>query len=110
MPPTQTRDIYAALDDYARNWLRVEFTREGKELLTFLAQYEIMIEDGVYPVVRFDGAHGFAHRDLLNRRGDVIDKYELPGNPSFGQALEIGRRDILANWQLYRANFLRGDV
>ena len=109
MPPTQAKDIYVPLDDHARNWIRVEFVREGKQLITFLAQYEILIGDEVYPVVRYDGAHGYAHRDLLNRRGDLIDKQELPGNPSFRDALEFGRRDILANWRRYRANFLRGE-
>jgi hypothetical protein len=74
MAPTQAKEIYLALDDHARNWIRIEFTREGKKLLTFLAQYEIVIEDQIYPVVRYDGVHGFAHRDLLNRRGEVIAK------------------------------------
>ena len=108
MAPTQAKDIYIALDDHAHNWLRIKFVRAGKDLVIFLAQYEILIGEEVYPVVRYDGAHGFAHRDLLDRRGDVIDKQPLLGNPSFAEALDIGRHDILANWRQYRANFLRG--
>ncbi len=65
------------LDPLSRDrleWLRVRLTAERGEVLSFTAQYET-IEDGErLAVVRYETAHGFAHIDILNRRGDVVEK------------------------------------
>ena len=34
-----------------------------------MVQYETKIGDSWYPVVRYDTAHGVAHKDVLNHRG-----------------------------------------
>ena len=33
-------------------------------------QYETRLEGKWFPVVRYDTEHGFAHRDLLDKKGD----------------------------------------
>jgi hypothetical protein len=58
-------------------------------------------------VARYDGAHGFAHRDLLDREGRVVDKRAIPGGPTYGEALQIGRQDFTANWRRYRDAFIQ---
>ena len=103
-----TKAHEVALDDYARNWLRIEFTTEGGQVKAFLAQYETTSSGKRVPVVRYDGVHGVAHRDLLSRQGDLIEKQWLPANLSFGEALQVGEQDIRANWRRYRAAFFRG--
>lgn len=40
-------------------------------LMFFRVQYETQIGNVWYPVVRYDTAHGFAHRDILNLKGEV---------------------------------------
>ena len=94
------------LDDEAREWLRVRIDTEGGDVVAFTVQYETTIGDERAPVVRYDGAHGFAHRDRLDRRGDVVEKHRLPGDPTFKEALDIGVRDLRANWRRYRTAFL----
>ncbi len=94
------------LDDEAQEWLRLRITTEGGRVVAFTAQYETTLGGKRTPITRYDGAHGYAHRDLLDRRGRVIDKWQLPGNPTYKEALEFGRRDLLANWRRYRAGFL----
>ncbi|MDL1964286.1 MAG: hypothetical protein LWW98_08155 [Deltaproteobacteria bacterium] len=42
----------------------------------FRVQYETKINQIWYPVVRYDTAHGFAHRDLLNLRN--VDELTSP--------------------------------
>ena len=98
-----------AIDDHAQEWLRVRVDTKGGRVEHFTVQYETTIAGKRTPVARFDNAHGYAHRDLLDRRGRVIDKQPLPGNPPFNQALQIGRQDLLANWRRYRADFLGED-
>ena len=92
-----------------REWLRVRIATEKGNVVAFTVQYETTIDGERVPVARYDSAHDFAHRDLLDRRGRVIDKRPIPGNPTFKEGLEIGRRDLLDNWRRYRANFL-GDA
>ncbi len=103
------REYEVPLDDEAREWLRLRITTEGGGVVAFTAQYETTLAGRRTPIVRYDGAHGYAHRDLLDRRGRVVDKRPLPGNPTYKEALEIGRRDLLDNWSAYRRAFLEED-
>ncbi len=45
--------------------------KEGVKMVFFRVQYETKINNIWYPVVRYDTAHGFVHRDLLSFKGDV---------------------------------------
>jgi hypothetical protein len=99
-------DYSLSLDDDRLDWVRVRFHTEGQTVTRFAVQYETTIDGKRVPVVRYDAAHGFAHRDLLNRRGDVIDKQPLAG--TYDEALTFGVQDVQANWQDYREAFFRG--
>jgi hypothetical protein len=85
--------------------MRVRFATLAGKVVTFTVQYETTIADVRVPVVRYDNAHGFPHRDELNRRGLIRRKTEMAGNPDAGTALTIGQRDIQENWQRYRRAF-----
>lgn len=39
------------------------------DVLRFVIQYETRLEGKWLPVVRYDTEHGFAHRDLLDKKG-----------------------------------------
>ena len=107
MPRREYRREYGVeLDDEAREWLRLRIDTEGGDVVAFTVQYETTIAGERTPVARYDGAHGHAHRDRLDRRGRVVEKTPLAGNPTFKEALEIGRRDLLANCRRHRAAFL----
>jgi len=77
------------------------------QVVTFMVQLEVEVEKGVWkPVVRYDCAHNFAHRDRYNLKGDR-DKEEL--RLSYADSLDLADRDINDNWDLYQERFLRGD-
>jgi hypothetical protein len=40
-----------------------------KTITDFVVQYEIFINDKWCPVVRYDTAHGYAHKDLIHPDG-----------------------------------------
>ena len=46
--------------------------QEKGKIVFFRIQYETKIQNTWYPVIRYDSAHGFAHRDVLNIRGEII--------------------------------------
>ena len=70
-------------------------------------EVEVEVEDGSWkPVVRYDCAHGIAHRDRYNLGGEQ-DKQEIP--LSYAESLDFADKDINDNWDNYRERFLRGD-
>lgn len=71
----------------------------------FVVQLEIEIDGQLFPVVRYDCAHGQPHRDILDASGHVIAKEWLQYRRD--AALAHAHRDLRANWRQYREDFLR---
>jgi hypothetical protein len=100
-------DFDDPLDEFALEWIRFRFTTEGNSVTVFTVQYETTLAGERVPVVRYDSAHGFAHRDVLDRDGAVIEKVVLGEGVTFADALSIGQQDIRTNWRAYRTAFFR---
>ena len=94
------------LDEEAQNWYRFRVMTDRGRVIQFAAQYETTIAGRRFPVVRFDNAHGFAHRDRLDRRGNVVEKFPLTTASTPADAIRIGEQDIRTNWRRYRQEFL----
>jgi len=84
---------------------RTRHVRIGNKIIEFVVQYEIKINNEWYPVVRYDSSHGFAHKDRLSYKGEVI-KERLPFS-DFNLALTFAEKDLKDNWQKYREHFLK---
>jgi hypothetical protein len=93
------------LDNAEFEWMRMRLTTVRGRVVTYTVQYETTLGDQRVPVVRFDNAHGFPHRDLLDRTGRIIEKRPIPGNPSPALALAQGELEIRTNSPRYRAAF-----
>ena len=87
--------------------LRHEHRRVGKRIVSFAVQLEVRHpRQGMWlGVVRYDTAHGFAHRDLLRPDGSAI-KTPL-GLGDWNVALTVATDDLKANWRWYREQFLK---
>lgn len=59
-------------------------------------------------MVRYDCAHDFVHRDVLNHRGNVVDKQPVLDQLDRNAALEDALLDLNTNWEQYVARFLAG--
>jgi hypothetical protein len=57
------------------------------------------------PVVRYDTAHGYAHKDLINPDG--TKEKILMGDAGYNELLAEADKDINQNWPRYRERFLR---
>jgi hypothetical protein len=76
------------------------------QVVAFMVRLEVEGEKDVWrPVLRYDCAHDFAHRDRYNLRGEQ-DKEEL--FLSYADALTLADQDINNNWPVYQERFLRG--
>jgi len=86
-----------------RNRYRHFHHSEGKTIVKFRVQYEAFIEGAWHAIVRYDSAHGFAHRDLLHPDGTKT-KTSLQ-HLDFAGALTRGERDLKRNWASYRKGY-----
>jgi hypothetical protein len=84
--------------------LRCAYHRTGREISQFTVQLEILVRDAWLPIVRYDNAHGFCHRDTLHPDG-TQDKTALffgDTNETFTFAIE----DLRTNWENHRDRFV----
>ena len=80
-------------------------TERGR-VVAFMVQLEVEVEKDLWrPVLRYDCAHDFAHRDRYNLHGEQ-DKEAL--SLSYADVLTFADQDINNNWPIYRERFLRG--
>lgn len=77
---------------------RVRFESKEKRVLHFTVQLEFLYEDNWRPVVRYDTADGYAHRDMVCPR-----RRKLPMVASnYNEALDLAIDDIKQRGYLYR--------
>jgi hypothetical protein len=66
---------------------------------------EIYVKDKWQPIVRYDTAHRFVHKDIIHANGT---SEKLPLHISnFKEALNFSDKDLKANWRMYREQFLK---
>jgi len=86
------------------NILRVRFELDRGQVVSFVVQLECFLADaGWLAIVRYDTAHGFAHRDKMHPR-DETEKTEIPVR-SYKEGLNYATDDLKANWREYRRRY-----
>lgn len=70
----------------------------------FAVQLEILIGENWQPILRYDGSHGFAHRDVYETAGR---KRKEALGLDLRDALTLADRDIDRNWGRYADAFIR---
>jgi len=63
-------EFLSPLDNQNLNRLRVRLITENGELTDIMYQFESLIHTKWTSIVRYDCAHGFFHRDVLQPNGD----------------------------------------
>ena len=99
----RTAEFRRLLDN--ENAARVRFDVERGRVSYFLVPLECLIEDKWHPVVRFDTAHGFAHRDVMHADGDTEKTMMAVGDNN--EALTFAIDDLTKNWEAYRRRYER---
>jgi len=85
--------------------IRCWYRRRRRRIVQYTVQLEIRHAERWQPVVRYDNAHGFCHRDTLHADGtqDKTPVYYGSANETFTRAIQ----DVRANWGAHRDRFLR---
>lgn len=83
--------------------LRVSAQKEKGFIVEFVVQYEAVISGEWQAIVRYDTAHGFAHKDMLRAKAEPVKQplfFE-----SYSLAFTFATHDLKANWRQYRDGF-----
>jgi hypothetical protein len=83
--------------------LRVRISTVGGRVIAFTVQYETLVGDRWFPVVRYDSQHGTPHRDTLDRQGDLVGKLWI--NRTMKDTVQFALADIWENWRHDKAAF-----
>ena len=79
-------------------------TKKGK-VVDFVVQLEIFEKNKWYPVVRYDFAHGFPHRDmLLPTREEEKTPLSLE---TLEQCVQYAEQDLMDRYEWYIERFLK---
>ena len=83
----------------------VHLEREDAPVVEFSVQYRARIQGEWQAIVRFDTAHGYAHKDISRPDGSQ-EAQELKLD-DYGIALTLALRDVKMHWEFYRERYER---
>ena len=84
--------------------LRVNAQKDKGIICEFVVKYETMISEEWQPIVRYDTAHGFAHKDIMKAGGEILKQplfFE-----TYNLAFTYATIDLKANWKKYLDSFI----
>ena len=95
--------VYELLPHEVR--VRCRYKRQARLIAEFTVQLEIQYNDYWRPIVRFDNAHGFCHRDDMHFDGSQSKTVLMVGdvNETFTKAIE----EMHEHWETHRNRFVR---
>jgi len=93
-------NFIVSLSSDHRDRLRVIAFKEKGRIIRFVAQYETFINDEWKEIVRYDTAHGFAHKDIIHSDGSV-EKQPLHFS-DFNTAFTFAIQDLKISWKWYK--------
>jgi hypothetical protein len=99
------KEFYIYLGIQFKDRIRVHLVKDKGEILDLVIQYEAMINGKWVAIVRYDCAHGFFHRDMLQPNGDKEKK--AIETPDLKYAFAFARQDLEDRWEWYKEQYLK---
>lgn len=98
-------EFLSILDKFGHDRLRVCLKVDKGVLIDVVFQYEALIQDRWVPIVRYDCAHGFFHRDILMPNGDK-EKQEIAID-NLKSASNYAEQDLKDRWEWYKERYIK---
>ena len=92
------------LDEDDLEKLRIRIHTNKGQVIDVVVQYESLIENKWTPIVRYDCAHGFFHRDELY---PGLKEKQVISITSLKDAVNYAEQDIKDRWQFYKERYLK---
>ena len=98
-------EFISLLDFQHLNRLRVRLITENGELTDVMYQFESFINNKWVAIFRYDCAHGFFHRDVIQPNGDK--EKQLIEMDSLKSASKYAEQDLKDRWEWYRERYIK---
>ncbi len=102
---SRKKEFTKTLDKFGFERLRVRLTIDKGTITDLVFQYESNIKDEWKPIVRYDIAHGFFHRDFLFPNGEK-EKVRIEIQ-DLKLAAMFAEQDIKDKWEFYKNRYLK---
>lgn len=99
------KEYFKYLDKSEHERLRLIIRTESGKVIDIVVQYETQIKEYWKPVVRYDCAHGFFHRDVISPDGSKEKK--AVGINDLEAALSYAEQDIKDRWEFYKEKYIK---
>ena len=99
------KEFLKYLGRFRTDRIRLKILAKKGKVVSFLVQFESFINEKWRPIVQYDTAHGFPHRDVLHPNGDK-EKFDL-SFPDLKTVLQYAEQDILDRWEWYKDRYIR---
>ncbi len=96
-------DFVYPLSPELEDRVRVRATKVKGRIMSFVVQYEAVIQGEWTAIVRYDTAHRFAHKDVLHADGSA-DKQPLSFS-NLNLAFTFAVQDLESLWRWYRYGY-----
>ena len=99
------KEFESFLDNTGNEILRVRLRNEKGLLIDVVFQYESFIDNKWHPIVRYDCAHGYFHRDTMKPNGNKeMQAIEIE---NLKDAAKYAEQDLRDRWQWYKERYLK---
>ena len=88
--------------------IRQKIYLEKGKVTKFVVQYESFLQNIWQPIIRYDTAHGYFHKDILNPDGSKVQR-KITGL-TLNDALTFAEQDIIRNWTVYKNNYIEKEI
>jgi hypothetical protein len=99
------KEFLKFINKQERERLRIKIIIEKGNVSDIVVQYESLINEKWVSIVRYDCAHGFFHRDVLNPDGSKEKK--SIGIKNLEDALLYAEQDLKDRWEFYKEKYLK---
>lgn len=93
------------IDNDEQDKLRIKIRTEKGKVTDIVVQYESYLNNKWTPIVRYDCAHGFFHRDLLFPKGEK--EKQTISISALEDALNYAEQDIKDRWEFYKERYIK---
>lgn len=99
------KEFETYLDKSGNEKLRVRLKLENGLLIDVVFQYESFIDNKWSPIVRYDCARGYFHRDTMKPNGDK--EKQLIEIENLKDASRYAEQDLKDRWEWYKERYLK---
>jgi len=99
------KEFFKYIDDEGKEIVRMKIQTDGKKVTDILVQYDTFLDNKWTPIIRYDCAHGYFHKDVLNPKGNK-EKHTIVIQ-NLEDALLYAEQDIKDRWKFYKTRYVK---